>query len=72
MSVCQRNSVGRSFIRSRGDNSGIGIKNVNDRIKIYFGKEYGLSIESELDEGTTVIIRMPRWKKMQQAGWEKV
>ena len=38
VSVCQRNSVGRSFIRSRGDNSGIGIKNVNDRIKIYFEK----------------------------------
>ena len=55
-----------------GDNSGIGIKNVNDRIKIYFGKEYGLSIESELDEGTTVIIRMPKVEENEAAGWEKV
>lgn len=55
-----------------GDNSGIGIKNVNDRIKIYFGKEYGLSIESELDEGTTVIIRMPKLEENAAAGWEKV
>ena len=55
-----------------GDNSGIGIKNVNDRIKIYFGKEYGLSIESELDEGTTVIIRMPKVEENAAAGWEKV
>ena len=55
-----------------GDNSGIGIKNVNDRIKIYFGKEYGLTIESELDEGTTVIIRMPKVEEKAAAGWEKV
>lgn len=43
-----------------GDKSGIGIKNVNDRIKIYFGNEYGLSITSEMDEGTCVKIRMPK------------
>ena len=34
-----------------GDRTGIGIKNVNDRIKIYFGEKYGLTITSELDEG---------------------
>lgn len=39
---------------------GIGVKNVDDRIKIYFGEEYGLSIKSELDEGTKVEIRMPK------------
>lgn len=43
-----------------GDRAGIGIKNVNDRIKIYFGEEYGLAIESELDEGTRVTITMPK------------
>lgn len=43
-----------------GDRAGIGIKNVNDRIKIYFGDEYGLTIESELDVGTCVTITMPR------------
>lgn len=41
-------------------NFGIGIKNVNDRLKIYFGEEYGLKIESELDEGTTVTICIPK------------
>lgn len=39
--------------------SGIGLKNVNERIKITFGKEYGLEIYSELDEGTIVSISMP-------------
>lgn len=42
------------------DNFGIGIKNVNDRIQIYFGKEYGLHIKSELDEGTAISIRLPK------------
>ena len=46
--------------KENGDRTGIGIKNVNDRIKIYFGEEYGLSITSELDEGTCVKIRMPK------------
>ena len=42
------------------DRTGIGIKNVNDRLKIYFGKQYGLHITSEPDVGTCVEIRMPR------------
>lgn len=39
--------------------SGVGLVNVNNRIKILFGKEYGLKVESEPDEGTTVSIRIP-------------
>lgn len=44
-------------IRKRG--SGVGLVNVNNRIKILFGGQYGLYIESELDEGTTVYINIP-------------
>ena len=43
--------------------SGVGLVNVNNRIQILFGKEYGLHIESELDEGTKVSIRMPKVKE---------
>lgn len=39
--------------------SGVGLVNVNNRIHLLFGKEYGVHIESELDEGTTVAIRFP-------------
>lgn len=39
--------------------SGIGVKNVNERIRLYFGNEYGLIIESEPDEGTTIHIHLP-------------
>ncbi len=39
--------------------SGIGVKNVNERIKLYFGERYGLTIDSEPDEGTTITILLP-------------
>ena len=42
------------------ERTGIGIRNVNDRLQIYFGKAYGLRIVSKLDVGTCVEIRMPK------------
>lgn len=41
---------------------GIGIKNTDNRIKHYFGKEYGLKIESEPNIITKVQIYMPKIK----------
>ena len=39
--------------------SGIGLRNVHQRIRLTFGEEYGLAIHSEPDAGTTVCIRLP-------------
>jgi two-component system, sensor histidine kinase YesM len=39
---------------------GIGVANVHRRIQMVFGEQYGLSIESELGRGTTMLLRMPR------------
>lgn len=39
--------------------SGIGVKNVNERIRLYFGEAYGLVIVSEPDEGTAIRIHLP-------------
>ena len=39
--------------------SGVGVINVHSRIKLMFGNEYGLSVESEADEGTKVTIHIP-------------
>lgn len=39
---------------------GIGLRNVHQRICLYFGEGYGLQIESVLDAGTTVRIHLPR------------
>ena len=45
-------------IHSKG--SGIGIRNVHQRIQLYFGMDYGLEIESEPDEGTKITIHLPK------------
>lgn len=44
-------------VSSKG--SGVGIMNVQERIRLYFGEKYGLHFESELEVGTTVTIRFP-------------
>jgi two-component system sensor histidine kinase YesM len=39
--------------------SGYGMKNVQERLKIIFGEEYGVSVYSELGKGTCVTVRIP-------------
>jgi two-component system sensor histidine kinase YesM len=38
---------------------GFGLANVNKRIKLYYGSQYGLSIESQYQEGTRVTVAIP-------------
>ena len=40
--------------------SGVGVHNVDDRLKLLYGPEYGVTIESVLDEGTTVRMTIPK------------
>lgn len=40
--------------------SGIGLQNIDHRIKLIFGEEFGLSVTSELGVGTKVLIRIPK------------
>ena len=39
--------------------SGVGVKNVHERIQLSYGKEFGLDIQSEIEEGTTIKIWLP-------------
>ena len=48
----------KEHVKSRRG-SGIGVRNVDQRIRLYFGEECGLSIWSEPDEGTCVTLRIP-------------
>ncbi len=41
------------------DNSGFGIVNVDQRLKLNFGEAYGLTIESVYGEGTTITVHTP-------------
>lgn len=40
--------------------SGIGINNVNDRIKLIYGNDYGIEIKSKLGKGTEIVISLPK------------
>lgn len=44
---------------SKAKGSGIGLRNVHQRIRLTFGAAYGLSIRSEPDNGTVVRICLP-------------
>lgn len=55
-----RNNIEKP-IDQRGSDS-FGLANVNQRIKYYYGKEYGLDIESEENIGTEATIMIPSKK----------
>lgn len=38
---------------------GYGIRNVNERIRLFYGEQYGLSVCSEIDKGTTITVCIP-------------
>jgi two-component system, sensor histidine kinase YesM len=42
--------------------SGFGIGNVNNRVRLYYGKQYGLSVRSEYNTGTCVTLVIPAKK----------
>lgn len=54
----------RKSSKKRG--SGIGLKNVDQRIKLYFGQSYGLEIKSEPDVGTRVRIHLPMKSEVEE------
>ena len=45
-----------ALVKQEDTGTSIGIENVNSRIKLYYGNEYGMKIESKTGEGTTVTL----------------
>ncbi len=39
--------------------AGVGINNIQDRLQLYYGKDFGLSIKSEVGIGTAVTVSIP-------------
>jgi len=46
------------------ESEGYGLKNVQERLKIFFGDEYGLSVLSKKGEGTIVTVKIPMFKQV--------
>lgn len=53
-----------------GKGSGVGLRNVQERIQLVFGEKYGLRILSEPDEGTCIEIHLPAipYEEMKERG----
>lgn len=55
---------------SGGSGNGIGLKNVQDRIRIAFGEKYGIEIASKLGCYTKIMVRIPMTQKIVETGTE--
>lgn len=67
--IISDNGIGMSYeeltniknsIKTKTHNSKIGIANINNRLNSIFGKNYGLSIHSELYNGTSIHLNLPK------------
>lgn len=45
--------------QSEKDSHGVGINNIQGRLRLYYGNDYGLSYSSQPNMGTTATIRIP-------------
>ncbi len=51
-----------------GSGNGIGLKNVQDRLKVKFGNEYGITISSKIDCYTKIQVRIPMTHQAYEEG----
>ncbi|MDQ8734438.1 histidine kinase [Paenibacillus sp. LHD-38] len=50
-------------VETRG--SGIGLKNIQDRMRLAFGESYGMQLESTVGSGTKVMVMLPLTQEVQ-------
>jgi two-component system sensor histidine kinase YesM len=58
--VFKVSDTGKGFDMNEVDinTQGYALKNINERLRLFYGKEYGLKIESEIGKGTTVYLKV--------------
>lgn len=59
MTPCQKAEILNSFSMSNAGNKHIGLKNVYERIQLFYGPEYGLTLLDMEPHGTIVRLRLP-------------
>lgn len=55
----EKQDILRRSINRKGNIGGSAMKNIQKRIELFYGTEYGLTFESYKDQGTTVTIKIP-------------
>ena len=58
--------------QNRERHTGVGLENIQSRLQLYYGDNYGLRIESEVDMGTTISITIPYQKIASSLGGDCV
>jgi two-component system sensor histidine kinase YesM len=53
------NSRMNDFSPGEEEAGGVGLRNVNEKIKLYYGDSYGINISSSLGAGTKVTLNLP-------------
>ncbi len=59
------NGVGFQPLKPRDSETHIGLNNISKRMRLLYGAPYGLHLESKLEQGTTVTLRLPLGKTQQ-------
>lgn len=61
------NSLTHSIeVRKKGTAANIGLYNINQRIKLFYGEAYGMEIKSRPNEGTLVSLTLPLHNRMEE------
>lgn len=55
-------ALAESILAGRGGTDSVGLANVDRRLRNVYGPWYGLLIETAKDEGTRVVVRIPRFQ----------
>jgi len=45
--------------KTGGKHNGVGLGNIQNRLKLYYGEEYGIQVDSEKEIGTAITIEIP-------------
>lgn len=55
----RQDMVSSLLVENQKSKHGVGLNNVNERIKLYYGSKYGIRVNSEEGVGTVVYITLP-------------
>lgn len=64
MSGLELEALRKELADPEGSSASIGLRNVQERIRLHYGRDYGLEVDSEAGIGTTVTLKLP----LRQAG----